>query len=164
MASSASLIVTPFKFRAVTSRPVGKRKSIFLTGGVVRSFFNTSLSSSDAGEVFSFLEGRPASHLAYCTSNMYFSLPTKHCLNHMPYSPVELLGLFGDCQLFPFGLYIDLSAFVSDHHLGEHVITWEMVMKCPIAAVPRSAMLNTPVTLELVRRCDFLPSFGGELA
>ena len=48
-------MVTPFRFRAVTSRPSGKCRSIFLTGGVVRNFFSTSLSSNVAGDVFSFL-------------------------------------------------------------------------------------------------------------
>ena len=56
MASSASFIVTPFRFRAVTSSPSGKWRSIFLTGGVVRNFFKASLSSTVAGEVFSFLQ------------------------------------------------------------------------------------------------------------
>ncbi len=55
MASRASLIVTPFRFRAVTSRPSGKCRSIFLTGGLVRNFLSTSFSSSVAGEVLSFL-------------------------------------------------------------------------------------------------------------
>lgn len=55
MASRASLIVTPFRFRAVTSRPSGKWRSIFLTGGLVRNFLSASFSSSVAGEVFSFL-------------------------------------------------------------------------------------------------------------
>lgn len=55
IASSASLTVTPFKFRAVTSRPSGKWRSIFFTGGLVRNFFSASLSSSVAGDVFSFL-------------------------------------------------------------------------------------------------------------
>ena len=48
-------MVTPFRFRAVTSSPRGKCKSIFLTGGVVRNFFSVSLSSNVAGDVFSFL-------------------------------------------------------------------------------------------------------------
>lgn len=55
IASSASLTVTPFRFRAVTSRPSGKWRSIFFTGGLVRNFFSASLSSSVAGDVFSFL-------------------------------------------------------------------------------------------------------------
>ena len=55
IASNASLIVTPLRFLAVTSSPSGKCRSIFLTGGFVRNFFRTSLSSRDAGEVFSFL-------------------------------------------------------------------------------------------------------------
>ena len=55
IASNASLIVTPLRFLAVTSSPSGKCRSIFLTGGFVRNFFRTSLSSKDAGEVFSFL-------------------------------------------------------------------------------------------------------------
>ena len=80
------------------------------------------------------------------------------------YSPVELLRFFGNRQIFPFGFYIDLSAFVSDipsRGASHHV---EVMKKCQTDAVPRSAMLNTPVTLELARRCDFLLSFGGELA
>lgn len=48
-------MVTPFKFLAVTSSPRGKCRSIFLTGGLVRNFFKASLSSSVAGDVFSFL-------------------------------------------------------------------------------------------------------------
>lgn len=54
MASSASLIVTPFKFRAATSRPSGKCRSIFLTGGVVRSFLRTAGSSTVLGDLLSF--------------------------------------------------------------------------------------------------------------
>lgn len=57
IASSASLIVTPFRFRAVTSKPSGKCRSIFLTGGVTRYFFNASFSSKVDGEVFNFLPG-----------------------------------------------------------------------------------------------------------
>lgn len=55
IASSASLMVTPLRFRAVTSSPRGKRRSIFLTGGVVRNFFRISLSSIEVGDVFIFL-------------------------------------------------------------------------------------------------------------
>lgn len=55
IASSASLIVTPLRFRAVTSRPRGKWRSIFLTGGVVKNFLSVSFSSSVAGDVLSFL-------------------------------------------------------------------------------------------------------------
>lgn len=55
MASMASLIVTPLRFLAVTSRPKGKCRSIFLIGGVVRSFLRTSLSSTVDGEVLTFL-------------------------------------------------------------------------------------------------------------
>lgn len=55
IASIASLIVTPFRFRAVTSRPRGKCRSIFLTGGVVRSFLRYSLSSMVLGDVLIFL-------------------------------------------------------------------------------------------------------------
>ena len=56
MASQASLIVTPLRFRAVTSSPSGKCRSIFLMGGVQRSFFRASLSSIVDGEVLSFLD------------------------------------------------------------------------------------------------------------
>lgn len=55
MASSASLMVTPLRLRAVTSRPKGKCRSIFLMGGLQRSFLRTSLSSMEEGAVLSFL-------------------------------------------------------------------------------------------------------------
>lgn len=55
MASSASLIVTPLRFRATTSSPSGKCRSIFLTGGSVSIFFRMSLSSTVDGEVLTFL-------------------------------------------------------------------------------------------------------------
>lgn len=58
IASNASLIVTPLRFRAVTSSPRGKCRSIFLTGGLVRNFLRVSLSSSVAGDVLSFLRIR----------------------------------------------------------------------------------------------------------
>ena len=48
-------MVTPLRFRAVTSSPNGKWRSIFLTGGSVSDFLSTSLSSSEAGDVLSFL-------------------------------------------------------------------------------------------------------------
>lgn len=58
IASSASLIVTPFEFRAVTSRPSGKCRSILLTGGLTRCSLRMSLSSTVDGDVLSFLDGR----------------------------------------------------------------------------------------------------------
>lgn len=55
IASNASLIVTPFRFRAVTSSPRGKCRSIFLTGGVVSIFFRIVGSSTVLVDVLSFL-------------------------------------------------------------------------------------------------------------
>lgn len=55
MASSASLIVTPLEFRAVTSKPSGKCKSILLTGGLTSFNLRMSLSSTVDGDVLSFL-------------------------------------------------------------------------------------------------------------
>ncbi len=57
MASSASLIVTPLEFRAVTSRPSGKCRSILLTGGLTSFILRMSLSSTVDGDVLSFLDG-----------------------------------------------------------------------------------------------------------
>lgn len=56
MASRASLMVTPLRFLAVTSRPSGKWRSIFLIGGSVSSFFRISLSSIVEGDLLTFLE------------------------------------------------------------------------------------------------------------
>jgi hypothetical protein len=49
------LIVTPFRLRAVTSRPSGKCRSTFLTRGKHNGFLSSSLSSTVAGEVLIFL-------------------------------------------------------------------------------------------------------------
>lgn len=49
------MIVTPLEFRAVTSRPSGKWRSIFLMGGLQSSFLRTSWSSTLDGDVFNFL-------------------------------------------------------------------------------------------------------------
>ena len=62
IASSASLIVTPFRLRAVTSRPSGKCRSTFLTSGKHNGFFSASLSSTVDGEVFSFLSTYVSNH------------------------------------------------------------------------------------------------------
>ena len=56
MASSASLMVTPRRLRAVTVRPRGKARSMRLRGGVVSIFLSISLSSTVDGEALSFLE------------------------------------------------------------------------------------------------------------
>lgn len=56
----ASLIVTPFMLRAVTCRPRGKYRSIFLIGGSVRCSLRTSLSSIVFGEELIFLNKREA--------------------------------------------------------------------------------------------------------
>ena len=70
IASSASFIVTPFKFRAVTSSPRGKCRSIFLTGGVVRNFLRASLSSKVDGEVFNFLFGRRSVTISHVEASL----------------------------------------------------------------------------------------------
>jgi hypothetical protein len=49
-------MVTPLRFLAVTSNPSGKCRSIFLTGGVVRSFLRMSFSSTVEGDVLTFLQ------------------------------------------------------------------------------------------------------------
>jgi len=77
-------MVTPLRLRAVTSRPRGKWRSIFLTGGVVRNFLRASLSSTVVGEVLIFLVeisdvGNVSSH--YC------------------YLPARFLGLLSNLKL-----------------------------------------------------------------
>ena len=47
--------MTPFKFRAVISIPVGKTRSIFLIGGVVNIFLSTAGSSTELEEELIFL-------------------------------------------------------------------------------------------------------------
>lgn len=54
IASSASRMVTPFRFRAVTMMPVGNWRSILLIKGVVRGFL-TSTWSIVPGDVLIFL-------------------------------------------------------------------------------------------------------------
>ena len=56
IASSASLMVTPFRFRATTSIPVGNLRSIFLTGGLVSIFLRTPGSSIELEDWLIFLQ------------------------------------------------------------------------------------------------------------
>lgn len=55
MASRASLMVTPFMFLAVTSRPSGKCRVIFLTLGVHNGKARYDGSSTVDGDLLSFL-------------------------------------------------------------------------------------------------------------
>src|SRR6266498_305283 len=116
MASSASLIVTPFMLRAVTSRPRGKCRSIFLTGGVVSIFFKVSGSPIEVGEVLSFLQAK-VSMLFLNNTNITMGgrqgsptlIPTAQVGNKMD-SPVQLLGLLRNHQLNPFLLYSSIKS------------------------------------------------------
>ncbi len=108
MASNASLIVTPFMFRAVTSSPVGNRRSIFLTGGSVRCFLSASLSSMVLGDVLTFLRAVPSS-TSY-PSQMGECFVSRAAARANGSLPVERLGFLGDLQLFPFGLCAKKSA------------------------------------------------------
>lgn len=58
-------MVTPLRFRADTSSPRGKCRSIFLTGGVVSIFFNAlfSGSSSDIGDLLIRLDRHAHQHI-----------------------------------------------------------------------------------------------------
>ena len=89
MASSASLMVTPLRFRAVTSSPSGKCRSIFLTGGVVSSFLSMSFSSTVLGEVLIFLESGVVCQQAVCLMSRGGA-----CLEwRMTYHPVFCVSL-----------------------------------------------------------------------
>ena len=121
MASSASLMVTPFRFLAVTSRPNGKCRSIFLTGGVVRCFFNVSFSSKVAGEVLSFLHIASqlssfitsdwTNRLVTCGEGLDSRSTAKALYNSLGkvYLPVQLLGLLGNLKLLALFLYFCVS-------------------------------------------------------
>jgi hypothetical protein len=111
MASKASLTVTPLRFRAVTSSPSGKCRSIFLTGGLVKNFLRASLSSSEAGEVLSFL---------ICWSGCQFGIVMaerntygeegegRRLIRKKENIPIESLRLLCDLQLLPFLLYVSV--------------------------------------------------------
>lgn len=64
-------MVTPLRFRAVTSSPSGKCRSIFFTGGVVSSFLRISLSSTVEGDVLIFL--RRGCQITECVRNVFGS-------------------------------------------------------------------------------------------
>lgn len=55
-------MVTPFRFRAVTSSPRGKCRSIFFTGGVVSIFLRADFSGSSSadGDLLIRLQGHPS--------------------------------------------------------------------------------------------------------
>jgi hypothetical protein len=118
MASSASLIVTPRRFRAVTSRPSGKCKSILRTNGRQSGFFSTSLSSKVAGDVLSFLRAQHVSLPRYHHQRQ--CIPSVHGLaggrritsgtgQEVSGSPVQLLRLGCDLDLLLFFLCLFVS-------------------------------------------------------
>ena len=115
IASNASLIVTPFRLRAVTSSPNGKCRSIFLTGGSVRNFLSTSFSSMVPGDVLRRLidqvsharQGHTQRPSATTAPTTVFSVGS--CV-----SPVQPLGLFCYLQFLTLLFY----AFVSLAFLG----------------------------------------------
>ena len=131
IASSASLMVTPFKFRAVTSRPRGKCKSIFFTGGVVRSFFSASRSSIVVGDVFNFL--CYGSGIFPTRGSMGASALHREHTNSTAVSPLRF-----PTPCLPSLLFVSMQRLHKSKPDG-----------------PRSAMLYTPVALELALRWPF---------
>lgn len=93
MASRASLIVTPFRLRAVTSLPNGKCRSIFLTGGLVNGSFRIAGSSTVAELLLIFL------YVHQCRLQDWTTL-----VNVLPrdFLPARFLSLNSDLQLDSF--------------------------------------------------------------
>lgn len=115
IASNASLIVTPFRLRAVTSSPNGKCRSIFLTGGSVRNFLSTSFSSMVPGEVLRRLVNQVShAHRGHtkrlsATTSSTTAFGVRSCV-----SPVQSLSLFCYLQFLTLLFY----RFVSLAFLG----------------------------------------------
>lgn len=135
MASSASLIVTPLRFRAVTSSPRGKWRSIFLTGGVVSIFLRCSLSSTVVGDVLIFLErNRVSRQWCDCGVTTWGSLTIPASASPWQSEAPFLLPLLRVSGLF--------------RNTRQR------------KDIPRSLMFMTPLALELARRC--FVSLGGD--
>lgn len=115
IASNASLIVTPFRLRAVTSSPNGKCRSIFLTGGSVRNFLSTSFSSMVLGDVLRRLIDQ-VSHARHGHTKRLSATtaPTTVFGARSCVLPVQPLGLFCYLQFLTLLFY----AFVSLAFLG----------------------------------------------
>lgn len=129
-------MVTPLRFRAVTSNPSGKCRSIFLTGGVVSIFLSMSLSSTVVGDVLIFLYP--------FVSRPHGSLGGVRMTRGPSDLPPRRLRILGDLQLNSLSLcalWIGVSKPA------------RLVRRCRTVNVPRSLMFMTPVALELARRC-----------
>lgn len=165
-------MVTPFMFRAVTSSPRGKWRSIFFTGGVVSIFFKTSLSSIVEGEVLSFLQ-TPSVTLVkdHIECWLVFELSMTEAVqcsveddgekerqNGVPGDviPVELLCLLCYLQFNTVPLCDSQPRYKNQHHhpFSAARIAWREARPALMAQsvdTPRSLMFITPGALELVR-------------
>ena len=119
MASSASLMVTPFRLRAVTSSPKGKCRSIFLMGGWQRSFLRTSLSSMDEGAVLSFLHsGRHVSPAPYSSIELTCSASDNDAkLTNTEHQPVK------NYETYQFSFCVSGAILSSTPSFSAHVIS-----------------------------------------
>ena len=153
IASRASLMVTPLRFRAVTSRPSGKCRSIFLTGGSVSIFLRTSFSSSVAGDLLSRLKIRQHKLNGSSAGKQLSTTRLRGGL-----VAVKVSGL--PIQLLRFRCYLEFLAFL----FYSSVSRTSLAKAIGLIKLPRSAMLYTPAALELALRCPLTAplSSGGE--
>ena len=128
-------MVTPLRFRAVTSSPNGKCRSIFLRGGVVRSFLRISLSSTVEGDVLIFLR-RVSGDWANTSAGQ-------------PDLPPRPLCLLGNLQLSP----RSLCTRESQSAAVRHPVACGPCVRRRGHHLPRSLIFMTPLALELARRC-----------
>ena len=135
------------RFRAVISRPSGKRRSIFLIGGVVNSFFSTSLSSTVDGELLILLVWLSASNRASACWLRYGNEHTSSASG----SPGQSSGRH------PQSLRKRVSSCTTTDKEGASSFT---TTNTEGASIPRSSIRNTPLTVLLVLRCLGLLSLG----
>lgn len=161
-------MVTPLRLRAVTSRPRGKWRSIFLTRGVQRGFLRMSGSPRAEGEVLSFLCFREVL-MGFewgwlgggCWLRMKRWAWSRMVVDGQRHtsSVSASLVLFAALYLpFLFPQYqFEVIHYVSLKCQSSIKKTEHVVLNSP-----RSTILNTPVTLLLARRWKIFFSVGDD--
>lgn len=140
MASSASLIVTPFMFRAVTSFPSLKWRSIFLTLGFVRGSLRIAGSSMPLGLWLIFLYHEAISRCRCIASRSQgvrgaltiqssasrvrapgqFPSPLRTCISMNTIASYSDIGTGGICDVGRIRdwMHVWLTEFVDVHDIG----------------------------------------------
>ena len=155
MASNASLIVTPFKFRAVTSSPRGKCRSIFLTGGSV-SIFLRALFSGSSIDIGDLLIRLPHHDPSAMFPSRFVDLKMSRGWGRARRGISKVSDTYQFSFCVSLAIWSSFPSFsVSRCQFVFELMEWSRAVRKVDGdwrSIPKSLMLKTPGTLELALR------------